>query len=85
MKYCVFLALIAFIYSFNCKAEYISERFEGSYSKFLLWSSCGCITGTTSLIDESQERCYCYLKQELKNCESDSRCKLFVYTGCANK
>ena len=75
MKYFLFLALIAVIYSFNCKAEYISVASEGKYKSILWSSSCSCPAGTVSLIDKSQERCFCYIQAELNECKRDSRCK----------
>lgn len=82
MKALLFLLLIGFIISFNCKLEYISTKAEGKYSSFL-WESCSCPTGMTGLIDSYNKKCNCFLKSEISLCKSDSRCEVNYIIGCA--
>ena len=84
MKAYLFLLLIGFIFSYNCKNEHISVRTEGKYSGFL-WESCKCISGMTGLIDSYNERCFCFIPSELTACRNDPKCQENYLAGCVNK
>ena len=85
MKAYLFLLLIGFIFSYNCKNEHISTRIEGRYTKFLFYENCACPVGTTYFIDKTYGRCFCYLKTEIDACLKDSKCQTNLFAGCVNK
>ena len=85
MKAYLFLLLLGFIFSYNCKNEHISTKIEGRYSSILFWTSCACPAGTVEFIEEPIEKCFCYLKSEIEACKRDSKCQTNSFAGCVNK
>ena len=81
IKAYLFLLLIGFIISYNCKTLHITEKFEGKYSG----GKCTCTAGFTGLSDPTTKRCFCYLKEEINECKADSKCETNTFAGCVNK
>ena len=84
MKTYLFLFLIGMAFSFSC-VKYITEKMEGSVSGIFI-KSCSCPTGFEGIMsDLDSNSCMCFMKEELSECRSDSRCEVAASIGCREK